>query len=66
MQEAQQCHVPTIGIIDTDQYPGCVTYPIPGNDDSPEAIELYTTLFAKAINRGKEVYFERQRQEATN
>ncbi|KAJ6260405.1 37S ribosomal protein MRP4 [Drechslerella dactyloides] len=33
LQECAQYRIPTIGIIDTDVDPTCVTYPIPANDD---------------------------------
>lgn len=45
--------IPTIGICDTNIDPTLITYPIPGNDDSPESIELYCRLFKDAILKGK-------------
>lgn len=45
--------IPTIGICDTNADPTLITYPIPGNDDSPESIELYCRLFKTAILNGK-------------
>lgn len=45
--------IPTIGICDTDADPTLITYPIPGNDDSSESIELYCRLFKTAILNGK-------------
>lgn len=45
--------IPTIGICDTNVDPTLITYPIPGNDDSPESIELYCRLFKTAILNGK-------------
>ncbi|XP_011699366.1 PREDICTED: 28S ribosomal protein S2, mitochondrial [Wasmannia auropunctata] len=49
---AKMC-IPTIGIVDTNCNPNLITYPVPGNDDSPCAIELYCSLFKEAIMRGK-------------
>lgn len=45
--------IPTIGICDTNANPTLVTYPVPGNDDTPESIELYCRLFKIAILNGK-------------
>ncbi|RVE40698.1 hypothetical protein evm_014652 [Chilo suppressalis] len=38
---------------DTNCNPNLITYPVPGNDDTPVAIELYCKLFKEAILRGK-------------
>eukprot|EP00127_Corallochytrium_limacisporum_P005684 Clim_evm63s210 gene=Clim_evmTU63s210 len=51
--EAKLARVPSIGIVDSDCNPDDVTYPIPGNDDSPVAIQLYCNLFVAAIREGK-------------
>lgn len=45
--------IPTAGIVDTNCNPNLITYPVPGNDDSLCAIELYCSLFKEAILRGK-------------
>lgn len=45
--------IPTVGIVDTNCNPNLITYPVPGNDDSLCAIELYCSLFKEAILRGK-------------
>lgn len=50
---AKMC-IPTIGIVDTNCSPRLITYPVPGNDDTPSAIELYCKLFTQAIMRGKQ------------
>lgn len=52
IQAAKMC-IPTIGIVDTNCNPNLITYPVPGNDDTPCAIELYCKLFCEAILRGK-------------
>lgn len=45
--------IPSIGICDTNANPTLVTYPVPGNDDSPQSIEFYCKLFKTAILNGK-------------
>jgi len=37
--EAQKLKIPTIAIVDTNVNPDLIDYPIPANDDSPEAVE---------------------------
>jgi len=51
--EVAKMNIPTIGIVDTSCDPRLITYPVPGNDDTPSAIELYCRLFKEAILRGK-------------
>ena len=53
VKEAGKLNIPTIGIVDTSCDPRLISYPIPGNDDSPAAIELYCKLFEKAVMAGK-------------
>ncbi|XP_015598707.1 28S ribosomal protein S2, mitochondrial [Cephus cinctus] len=50
---AKMC-IPTVGIVDTNCNPNLISYPVPGNDDSPSAIELYCKLFKMAVLRGKQ------------
>nr|CAD7447914.1 unnamed protein product [Timema bartmani] len=50
---AKMC-IPTVGIVDSNCNPNLITYPVPGNDDTPCAVELYCRLFKAAILRGKE------------
>lgn len=45
--------IPTVGICDTNANPTLVTYPVPGNDDTPQSIELYCRLFKTAVMNGK-------------
>lgn len=56
IKEAAKLNIPTVGIVDTNSDPRLVTYPIPGNDDSRDSIELYLKLFKKVILRGKEYF----------
>lgn len=53
IRDAAKMCIPTIGILDTNCDPRLITYPVPGNDDTPSAIELYCKLFKTAIQRGK-------------
>ena len=53
ISESAKLNIPTVGIVDTNCDPSNITYPIPGNDDTPAAVELYCKLFKEAIKRGK-------------
>ncbi|XP_076436381.1 small ribosomal subunit protein uS2m-like [Babylonia areolata] len=53
MVEATKVLIPIVGVVDTNCDPRLVTYPVPGNDDSPTAVALYCRLFKEAILRGK-------------
>ncbi|KAJ9054555.1 hypothetical protein DSO57_1013042 [Entomophthora muscae] len=50
--EATKMNVPTIALIDSDQDPTGVTYPIPGNDDSVRGLELVFGLLSTAAQEG--------------
>ena len=52
--EAQKLGIPVIGIVDTNHSPAGVDYPIPGNDDSSQAIRLYARGIADAVLEGRE------------
>lgn len=62
VRDSAKMSICTIGIVDSNCNPNLITYPVPGNDDSPVAIELYCKLFTKAILRGKEKRKEHQQQ----
>lgn len=51
--EAAMCNIPTVAVVDTDSNPNLITYPVPGNDDSPSAVRLYCRLFSEVIRRAK-------------
>ena len=51
--ESAKLLVPSIGVCDTNSDNTHLTYHIPGNDDTPEAVHLYLRLFKEAIMRGK-------------
>mgnify|MGYP001002929111 CR=1 FL=1 len=50
--EARKLGIPVIGIVDSNADPDFIDFPIPGNDDSLRAIELYCDLAARAILEG--------------
>jgi small subunit ribosomal protein S2 len=52
--DANRLLIPSVGIVDTTSDPRLITYPVPGNDDTPCAIEFYCRLFKKAIIAGKQ------------
>ncbi|MDR2067863.1 MAG: 30S ribosomal protein S2 [Holosporaceae bacterium] len=52
VQEAQVLGIPVIGICDTNSDPSYVDYPIPGNDDSIKAIDLYCSAMEEAVLEG--------------
>lgn len=54
VRDAAKVNIPTVGIVDSDCDPSLITFPIPGNDDTPAAVELYCRLFRTAINRAKD------------
>lgn len=54
IRDAAKMNIPTIGVVDSNCNPGLVTYPVPGNDDTPAAVELYCRLFKTTINRAKD------------
>ncbi|KAH1179251.1 28S ribosomal protein S2, mitochondrial [Mauremys mutica] len=53
VRDAAKMNIPTVGVVDTNCNPSIITYPIPGNDDSPLAVELYCKLFKMTITRAK-------------
>mmetsp|Transcript_26582 Transcript_26582/g.103467 ORF Transcript_26582/g.103467 Transcript_26582/m.103467 type:complete len:94 (-) Transcript_26582:321-602(-) len=53
VHEAALLSIPVVGIVDTDVNPDPVTYPIPGNDESPQAINLYANFAMQAMLEGK-------------
>ncbi|PKY04154.1 ribosomal protein S2 [Aspergillus campestris IBT 28561] len=55
-------NIPTIGVIDTDANPTCVTYPIPSNDDSLRATALIAGILGRAAEAGR----DRRMEQAKN
>ncbi|XP_007431966.2 28S ribosomal protein S2, mitochondrial [Python bivittatus] len=54
IRDAAKMNIPTVAVVDTNCNPSLITYPIPGNDDSPSAINFYLWLFKTTILRAKE------------
>ncbi|XP_072518034.1 small ribosomal subunit protein uS2m [Salminus brasiliensis] len=54
IRDAAKMNIPTVGIVDSNCNPSLVTYPVPGNDDTPVSMELYCRLFKMTINRAKD------------
>ena len=52
VQEANKLGIPVVAVIDSNSNHDHITYPIPGNDDSMRAIELYCSLFADTVLDG--------------
>ncbi|XP_029468880.1 28S ribosomal protein S2, mitochondrial isoform X2 [Rhinatrema bivittatum] len=54
IRDAAKMNIPTVGIVDTNCNPSLITYPVPGNDDTPSSVELYCRLFKMTISRAKD------------
>ncbi|PIK42257.1 putative 28S ribosomal protein S2, mitochondrial-like [Apostichopus japonicus] len=54
VRDSAKMNIPTIGIVDSNCNPNLITYPVPGNDDTQSAMQLYCRLFKTAILRGKD------------
>ncbi len=52
VQEAKKLKIPVVAILDSNSDPDGIDYPIPGNDDSLRAIELYCELLSAAVIDG--------------
>ncbi len=52
--EANRLGIPVVAILDSNSDPDGITFPVPGNDDSGRAIELYTRLVGDAVLAGIE------------
>jgi len=53
IREGIKLQIPIIAIIDTDTNPAGIQYPIPGNDDSYESLNVYRQFVLNAIYEGK-------------
>ena len=49
-----QIGIPTVGLVDTDCNPNLITYPVPGNDDSQDSVQMFLNLTKQAVMAGKE------------
>ncbi|XP_054770271.2 small ribosomal subunit protein uS2m-like [Lytechinus pictus] len=52
--DAAKMNIPTVAVVDSNCNPNLITYPVPGNDDTPVAVELYMRLFKEAVLLGKQ------------
>lgn len=62
VKESLTCGVPSVGVVDSDCDPDTILYPIPGNDDSPHAVKLYSDLFCEVILRAKQLRVRDERE----
>ncbi|XP_071489297.1 small ribosomal subunit protein uS2m-like [Diadema antillarum] len=60
--DAAKMNIPTVAVVDSNCNPNLITYPVPGNDDTPSAMELYIRLFKEAVLLGKQ---KRKEQESS-
>ena len=56
IKECKKLKIPIVSILDTNCDPDWVDVGVPGNDDAIRAIKLFLSIFADAINEGKELY----------
>jgi small subunit ribosomal protein S2 len=52
VEEARRLNVPVVAVLDSNSDPAGISFPIPGNDDSLRAIQLYCDLVAGAVLEG--------------
>jgi small subunit ribosomal protein S2 len=52
VQEAKKLAIPVVAVVDSNSDPIGIDHPIPGNDDSLRAIELYCELVSAAVLDG--------------
>jgi small subunit ribosomal protein S2 len=60
IREAKSLGIPVMAIIDTNSDPDLIDYPIPGNDDSIKAIQLYCSAIDSSLNDIKIVRTEKK------
>ena len=53
LKEANNLGIVTVGLVDSNCDPRLVSYPVPGNDDSPSSVRHFGSLVAAAILAGK-------------
>ena len=53
LKEAIIDDIPVVALVDTNDDPTQVTYPIPANDDATKSIELFANLFSQIISQNK-------------
>lgn len=60
INEAKSLGIPVMAIVDTNSDPDIIDYPIPGNDDSIKAIQLYCKIFNDALKDIKVIRTEKK------
>jgi small subunit ribosomal protein S2 len=55
VKEAKILDIPVIALVDTNCDPEQADYPIPANDDSYKAVELFAKMIADAVIEGSEI-----------
>lgn len=62
VEEGKKLNIPIIAVVDTNCDPTGIHYPIPGNDDAPRAVRLFTSVIASAVLEGKELKAQQLRE----
>jgi small subunit ribosomal protein S2 len=52
LNEAQVAGIPVVALVDTNSDPTGVSYVVPGNDDSPKAVNFIIDYLGEAVKRG--------------
>ena len=60
--DQSQVSIPTVGLVDTDCNPNMITYPVPGNDDTQDSVQLFLNLVKQSILLGKQKRKEESNQ----
>lgn len=60
LKEAVSLSIPVVAIADTDCNADWITYPIPGNDESPHSLQLYATLAMHSMVEGSKIHKKKQ------
>jgi len=58
LREAKRLKIPVVALVDTNNDPDLVDYPIPANDDAIKSIQLVTSHIADAIIEGRKRFLE--------
>jgi small subunit ribosomal protein S2 len=62
VSEARKLNIPIVAIVDTNCDPDEVDYVIPGNDDAIRACNLFASIIADAVKKGKEELISSQQE----
>jgi len=66
VKEANKLSIPVIGIVDTNADPTLIDYPIPGNDDSIQTIQIIISQLADAILEARNSRVEMTEEQASS